>query len=1142
MANNGEFLEFGADKAYADILKLVGGFETIAKSIKDVNANFKSLKTPSVANDASAKLIADYDKQKKAIVDLQLKLEKLSQMQTQTSIKNAQLKLKEIQVLEKEEAAILKALAAEDRANAKKASNAEKSRLILERKEAADKKAADAAIRNVERVEARKAKEYAKFEKDFAKYEAAIEKEASVYNKIQAKINELTPAYNNLAAKRELGVKLSKDEIRQLDFLTGKLNGYQNILKKVDSTIGKHQREVGNYAKANSNLSNSIGQISRELPNFGQSFSIGVLSLTNNIGALIDGIKQVKLENKELASQGQATKSVFSQILSSLLSWQTALFIGIGIFSAYSKEIGTFFDRLIHGRDVLSEVYKIQDEFNKKRLESSARTKQDVDNLREYINIAKNSNKAFSPDEVLVAFQKLREAGKYYFKDLQDNEVFTKKGTSAVIAFSKALEQEANAKDLLSANEGTNKRINELQAEIDARKNYRRKQLEIFKEEENDEEKRIQRLDALRSDERARRKRRDKEDDDLLSSGSEVNVNGVKFETYNDIQSQVEALRKEELSQRAKINTAVEKSILLDYKEVKSKKDLADSYFKYIDALNRDGFELNKFRAEQEIEELRKVAENEKSTFEGRISAYGEMLKKRQDLLKLELDFELKELNQAKQKEIFDANKDYEQNKDKFKNEKAVLLRIEADHAKELEIINRNYRNRTLLKQEQFNAEYLKIVEDTARTEIEINNKRIEVLNKANDIVMVRESAMFKRVAENEKLSVDVRQQAFRAQLEIERKRLDLAEMREKSENPNNIEEITEKYKSLRGELELLESPYQKTAKAAREMFEQMAKGLRDNIFSDAGLSSVQQFFDNTFKNALKAFDLIEDKAEGMRKKTAYAFVQIAEAAQEAFALMAQFGEENYDQTYARLEQQRDVALAFEGNTVASREEINRQYDERRKQIQRQQAEAQKRNAIFNIAIDTAQAAIATLAQTPLPAGLPLLLATLAFGGIQAGLVASQPIPEFKDGGIHKGGLMKVNDAPGGVFREAVTLPGGKTFIPEGRNVIMDAPAGTKIKKATDTQRDFGDALTRILAGNGIGMYSDTFTSPAFKQSGTRDIDYAKLAAAYPKPVAANVENTELHLNENGLQKFIKRDGANIQIMNGRFRGKTNIV
>ena len=54
-------------------------------------------------------------------------------------------------------------------------------------------------------------------------------------------------------------------------------------------------------------------------------------------------------------------------------------------------------------------------------------------------------------------------------------------------------------------------------------------------------------------------------------------------------------------------------------------------------------------------------------------------------------------------------------------------------------------------------------------------------------------------------------------------------------------------------------------------------------------------------------------------------------------------------------------------------------------------------------------------------------------------------IPAFKEGGTHEGGLMLVNDASGSRFREIIETPDGNLFSPTQRNVVMDAPKGTKI-------------------------------------------------------------------------------------------------
>lgn len=52
----------------------------------------------------------------------------------------------------------------------------------------------------------------------------------------------------------------------------------------------------------------------------------------------------------------------------------------------------------------------------------------------------------------------------------------------------------------------------------------------------------------------------------------------------------------------------------------------------------------------------------------------------------------------------------------------------------------------------------------------------------------------------------------------------------------------------------------------------------------------------------------------------------------------------------------------------------------------------------------------------------------------------------------HPGGLATVNDQRGTLYKELITLPNGTSFIPEGRNVTLPLPPGTKVMKAGDTR------------------------------------------------------------------------------------------
>ncbi|MFD3114078.1 hypothetical protein ACFKJQ_04070, partial [Streptococcus agalactiae] len=54
----------------------------------------------------------------------------------------------------------------------------------------------------------------------------------------------------------------------------------------------------------------------------------------------------------------------------------------------------------------------------------------------------------------------------------------------------------------------------------------------------------------------------------------------------------------------------------------------------------------------------------------------------------------------------------------------------------------------------------------------------------------------------------------------------------------------------------------------------------------------------------------------------------------------------------------------------------------------------------------------------------------------------------------HPGGFAMVNDQKGPLYKELVTLPNGQSFIPDGRDVVLPLPKGSKVMKASST-RDY---------------------------------------------------------------------------------------
>nr|DAK11502.1 MAG TPA: minor tail protein [Caudoviricetes sp.] len=76
----------------------------------------------------------------------------------------------------------------------------------------------------------------------------------------------------------------------------------------------------------------------------------------------------------------------------------------------------------------------------------------------------------------------------------------------------------------------------------------------------------------------------------------------------------------------------------------------------------------------------------------------------------------------------------------------------------------------------------------------------------------------------------------------------------------------------------------------------------------------------------------------------------------------------------------------------------------------------------------------------------------------------------FKDGtDFHEGGLAMVNDQQNAVYKEMVTLPDGSSFIPDGRDVVLNLPRGSKVLRADRTKRLMKNlGFPRYATGVGI--------------------------------------------------------------------------
>jgi hypothetical protein len=197
-------------------------------------------------------------------------------------------------------------------------------------------------------------------------------REANQIAQLQATIaNSAEGSYNRLSAQYALNkIRLNQmsaaereaaDSGKKLEAETNAI--YQQMIKLQEAT-GNYRLSVGHYQKTWDGLGISISQVVRELPAVAVSLNTFFLGISNNIPTVVDEIKRLRRQNELLAAEGKKQISVTGSIVKALFGWNTALVVLLTVFSMYGKEIITWIDKTLAGRDAAKSFEDALEDLN----------------------------------------------------------------------------------------------------------------------------------------------------------------------------------------------------------------------------------------------------------------------------------------------------------------------------------------------------------------------------------------------------------------------------------------------------------------------------------------------------------------------------------------------------------------------------------------------------------------------------------------------------------------------------------------------------------------------------------------------------------------------------------------------------------
>lgn len=852
------------------------------------------------------------------------------------------------------------------------------------------------------------AKEKAKGLSQQAAEQALARKSIDYRAQMNRQLKEQEILYFNVA--KSLGVNSQEAEIQLQKTLE-----MRTQIEKLDNNLRNYQKNVGNYKSAFDGLGMSFTQVARELPSLTISAQQFFLAISNNLPMVFDEISKARREIAELAAQGKEAPSLAKRLLSSFLSFNVFLAIGITLLTAYSDNIIKF------GRYLFGMGESAKDA--QKRVEMLTKAAKELDEMLQNADFKFRDTNDESlqqlEDELgmMEALGKsnldiLRMKEKIAEQDLKNNDVVIKGGVTALAQYNREIEEQAALISKLtkeyddfvrSGGKGLNdgefeKGITRRKEQLEAEKVIYQRNLETVRDY-------YKKTNAL-SDAQIALDRYRAEQKILL----ETETAKIQAQTVIDSNERILADERNFEAKRAAAlkSTAAQRKAIIDQEEkaflsdpstrnddgtltseaIVAQKEFAAARLKIDKDLQVELFnnseEFRKRRLAAELETLkaekefaaatyREISELETRSFDERMVAYGDFYQKEQELIAAEFQYQL--------------------DTKVMTSEELVALEA-ATQKKLLELVKKGQQ------------EISNIVASYGAT----------VIADAN------------------------RQDANR----LSREQLSL-------------------YKSMKSKIEFAKQEAKAERAAAIQRLNNEEFQLQENIRTQKlGEQEYKKHTDrltdiDTERNRLYLADAKETEAQAFSVRD-YFLDQGMKSAQTTFALLQALSDNYYNKRIAALEREKELlqdngARELENirNSTLSEQEkaaqiaiLTAQQDQKEQEIERRQkaekikqAKTDKAIAIASIIVQTALAVVKSLPNVYLAA------AAGAAGAAQLAVAIATKIPEYGDG---------TEDHPGGPAiigerhkPERVTEPSGKSYIISRPTLIRDLPKHTRV-------------------------------------------------------------------------------------------------
>lgn len=848
--------------------------------------------------------------------------------------------------------------------------------------------------------------------KQFAYAQSAEAKEvALVKEQLRQKNAELrTNAREALAAEGSLNqlraqlVQL-KAEAANLDLnskefaeASARINELNGTIMKAEASMGDHRRNVGNYESGFNNLGFQVQQVARELPSLTMGFQQFFLAISNNLPMLADAYSATIANNKKLreenlklaADQQKQVIPAWKQMLKSIVSWQTAIVVGITLLTTYGKEIGEFISKLFRGEKAINAIALSTEQYRNAVDNANKSVADEVSTLKLLYNAATDNQKPMN--ERISAVKELQRLYPNYLGNMSQEEIMAGQASIQYQNLATHILEVAKAKAVQD-------KISENQAKI----------LEL----EIEEAEQLAQIEATQANIERQRA--------TINSGGTSDII-VAYQkqlslTEKRLKRERESLKVIQQSKQALEDTSAQLANKISVSDLigdQSEPLDSNSIYSSLSEKRQAEIDLLKTQAQEEAGIQERIYKDEQLHYDKRLEAFEKFREAQEKLLSLQYGADREELDvrlaagkidratyeavaqnldlsemiafDDLRREQEEAGKELMESIGKGMIEQArqsaeqTARKLDEDMQAELLALSAKYASGNIGRDE-YNAGTTAISDAYKRKEFEAEIRLMEELWAQEELTEEHRTEVAKKLA-------DARL-AYDEYIQSERIRLNLELAKQSEDQAKKEEEIAKRDAELKKQL-------------LQEVFN-LASAL-----SDAQLD--------------KELSRLDKLSEANQKWQ--------------------------DEETDRIDRLADHGVISDEQADARKKAIEEQAALREEEIEKQRVEAERRNAIFQKAQAVAQAGINTaLAVTAAltnpftsAATIPLIIAA---GAAQIATILATPIPEYAQGTKdHAGGLAVVGD---GGRSEMVVFPDNRVWKTPATDTVVNLPAHTQV-------------------------------------------------------------------------------------------------